>query len=261
MSKRAPYELMVEDVRLQTPHLRRIVLSGDALANFPDGFVGGYVKLLFDQAAPHAPLRSIPAGGKPDFASLLKRSYTVAAFDRAAKTLTLDFVCMAGKGPATEWANHAQVGESLVVAGPGPVKMLDASSDWVLLCGDMTALPAIAANFQAMPEHMRGYAIIHVLSEADKVELSAPEGIEVQWIVNAASCATELVDAVRSKAWLPGRPGVWSASEFSIMRALRGYFRDEKQVPSSDLYISSYWKHGATDEEHKSARQSDSAAS
>ena len=256
MAKPSPYVVKVVEVSTLSPHLRRVVFSGDSLARFPEGFLGGYMKFLFDKSPPHAPPRSIPNAGL-NLAALLKRSYTIRAFDPATRHLTLDFVCSGEKGPATNWANHVEVGEELVVAGPGPVRSPDPSSDWVLLCGDMTALPGIAVQLEALPESMRGYAVIHVLSDADKLDLRLPKGVEVQWVVDEAPSSPQLVDAVRNKAWLPGRVGVWSASEFSIMRSLREYFRGERLVPSSDIYISSYWKQGDTDEEHKLAKRRD----
>ncbi|MCL1113171.1 siderophore-interacting protein [Shewanella basaltis] len=59
-----------------SPYLRRIVLSGDALADFPVNQQGAYVKVLIPQAG-DIQLNTQVSG--PNAA--LKRSYTVRDFD------------------------------------------------------------------------------------------------------------------------------------------------------------------------------------
>ena len=39
------------------------------------------------------------------------------------------------------------------------------------------------------------------------------------------------------------------------MLAIRRYFRDERELSKDDMYISSYWKIGSTDEQHKKAKR------
>jgi NADPH-dependent ferric siderophore reductase len=41
------------------------------------------------------------------------------------------------------------------------------------------------------------------------------------------------------------------------MRALRQYFRNEKEVERGNIYISSYWKKGVSEEGHKVIKQQD----
>jgi len=41
---------------------------------------------------------------------------------------------------------------------------------------------------------------------------------------------------------------------------LRHYFRNEKQVDKDNLYISSYWKEGTTEDGHKIIKQKDAIA-
>jgi NADPH-dependent ferric siderophore reductase len=41
------------------------------------------------------------------------------------------------------------------------------------------------------------------------------------------------------------------------MRALRQYFRNEKQVKRENIYISSYWKLGVSEDGHKTIKQQD----
>ena len=41
------------------------------------------------------------------------------------------------------------------------------------------------------------------------------------------------------------------------MRALRQFLREERNVARGDLYISSYWKNGVSEDQHKLAKRAD----
>jgi NADPH-dependent ferric siderophore reductase len=66
-----------------------------------------------------------------------------------------------------------------------------------------------------------------------------------------------LQDAVIALPWQKGQVGVWVAGEFGASRALRQYFRNDRQVPKAFMYVSCYWKIGATDEGMKIAKMTD----
>ena len=117
----------------------------------------------------------------------------------------------------------------------------------------MSALPAISANIKAMPPHVRGYAVLEVISEADQQPLSFPDGLKVRWVINPEpeKANTLLCDAVKALPWLEGRPSVWVASEFDQSRAMRAYFKNERGVQRTEMYASSYWRMGEADEGHR----------
>ncbi len=241
------YELSVTSNHSLTPHMRRIRLTGEALADFPEDQESGYVKLVLGSGT----------GDKP-----LMRSYTIRAFDASRRELTLDFVDHGDTGPASAWARRASAGDRITIAGPGEKKLADPDADWFLLAADMSALPALAVNLERLPADARGYAVIEILSEADRQTINAPAGIDVQWIVNPDNERenTVLADAIRNIEWLPGTPYPWFAGEFSTMRILRRYFRDEQGIDKRAMYLSSYWKIGDTDEGMKRAKRMDSEA-
>ena len=243
----AHYQLTVISNESLTPHMRRILLEGDALADFPDDQESGYVKLMLDADSKDKPLL---------------RSYTIRAFDPGAKQLTLDFVDHGDSGPASAWARRAVAGDRAVVRGPGEKKLADPQADWFLLAGDMSALPALAVNLEQLPRDARGYAVIEVLSAEDQQEIDAPSGIDVRWLVNPDNEQenTLLADAIREVDWLPGTPYPWFAGEFSTMRLVRRYFRDERGIDKRAMYVSSYWKIGDTDEGMKLAKRMDAEA-
>lgn len=250
MSKqRSIYQLTVADIQPLSPNLRRFVLEGDELRDFPDGYEGGYVKLVL----PHPGNEGQPV----DIEQSIKRSYTVRAVDRTVRRLTLEFAEHDAEGPATRWARNAKVGSDVSVMGPGPVKMLDPTADWFLLAGDMTALPAIAVNLSRLPQDACGYALIEIVSDQDRQSFKIPDAMDVQWIVNPdpQPDKSPLNDAIRKVDWLPGKVSAWVACEFNAMRAIRAYLKDKRELSKDDMYISSYWKIGSTDEQHKKAKR------
>lgn len=235
-----------------TKNMIRIVLGGADLADFPEGQESGYVKLLLPQSS--------ISNDEP--AKYIKRSYTVRAFNAVTHELTLDFVSHGDSGPASAWAIQAKVGDTITIDGPGAVKLMDATADWFFIVGDMTALPAISVNLEKLPENAVGHAVIEVASDEDKQVLDVPVGINLHWVVNAApdKMNTCLLDAVTCLPWKDGVVNVWVASEFDAMRHLRRYFKQERHVERGQIYASSYWKIGETDEGNKAAKKMDTEA-
>lgn len=242
MARPAPRELEVVRSRYLSPHMLRVTLGGAEMATFPAEQESAYIKLLFPQGG----------GDRP-----LMRTYTVSR--QRADEIDVDFALHDNPGPASRWAAAAGTGDRIQVGGPGPRKLINPDADWFLLAGDMTALPAITANVSRLPAQARGYVVIEVPGEDDIQVLGHPEGVELQWLVNPVPdpAGRPLPERVRQLPWLPGQPAVWAACEFNSMRALRRYFKQERQLPKSHVYISSYWKIGNSEDEHKRVKQED----
>jgi len=183
------------------------------------------------------------------------RTYTVRS--QRNDGIDVDFALHDPSGPATRWAHDAQVGDSVLVGGPGPRKLVHPGADWFLLVGDMTALPAIAGNIEMLPRTARGLAVIEVMTDSDIQVIDKPADCAIDWVVNPhlGQSSTVLLERVRRFGWPEGAPSVWAACEFSSMRALGDYFRLERGLASSQLYISSYWKAGLDEDAHKIAKR------
>ena len=254
MSKPAIRKLTVIDKTMVTPNMRRIALSGEDLRDFPTDRLGGYIKLLLPRRAEPGFFELSAAEVNPRDCRL--RSYTVRAFDPETLRLTLDFAAHDDGGPATAWARDVSVGEKIFIGGPGPVQMVDPTADWFLLAADMTGLPALSVNLERLSPDAVGHAIIEITSDDDRQRLDSPGDLSIQWLVNPhPERGSNLAAAVKAVEWRPGRPSVWVACELESMRELRTYLKSECALAAEDLYISSYWKAGATDEEHKVAKQ------
>jgi len=251
MSRPQPRQaVVIQSVRI-SPTMQRIVLGGEDLRAFPAVSAGAYVKLMFDKFGN-------PLSQPTDMSEVAMRTYTVSHFNADTAEMTLDMVIHAhdGKtGPASAWATSAKPGDIITLAGPGSSKGLSEDYDWVLLAGDMTALPSIRNHLAKLPLHVRGYAVIQIEDKQDAVALKKPDGVTVIW-----EHEQPLPFRLTQLTWLEGIPAIWVACEFSDMRAIRAWLRDEKAVAHENIYISSYWKKGRSEDQHKIEKRLDSEA-
>jgi NADPH-dependent ferric siderophore reductase len=239
-------QVVIDEKRALSPNMQRVVLTGESLADFPEGFEGGYIKLVLPDGSEKPPVRS----------------YTIREFDPERQRLAIDMVAHGDTGPAASWANHSDLGEQIQIQGPGATQPINVEADWFLLAGDMSALPAISVNLERLPQNAKGHVVLEIISEADKIPLQVPEGMQVHWVINPEPEAENSVleDTVMTLPWLDGQVAVWVAGEFSASRALRQYFRHDRAVDKSFKYVSCYWKVGETDEGMKAAKRADSEA-
>ncbi|MFF7141918.1 MULTISPECIES: siderophore-interacting protein [Streptomyces] len=230
-----------------SPHMQRVVLGGEGLAGFTAGScTDHYVKLLF------------PAGGAdyPEPFDLQRireefpreqwpvtRTYTVRAWDPEHRELTLDFVIHGDEGLAGPWALRVQPGETVRFLGPGGAYAPDADADWHLLAGDESALPAIAAALEALPEGAEAYAFVEVSGPEEEQKIDT--AVEVVWLHRGDRPVGEaLVRAVRELEFPRGRVQAFVHGEAGSVKELRRLLRVELQLPREDLSISGYWRLG-----------------
>ena len=241
--KREPRELMVIRSEQITTNMHRVTLGGEGMRNFPLDYAGGYVKFRFFNSELEKPIT---------------RTYSIR--NQRENEIDVDFVLHGENGgPASRWAISCKAGDNILVGGPGPKTMLNHDMDWFLLIGDMTALPAISVNLQQLPPNAIGYIVIEIIDESDIQLLTIPEKMEIKWLVNhnPGEEPNLLVNYVRNLTWLDGKVSAWAACEFSSMRNLRDYLRNERQLSKENLYVSSYWKYGNDEDNHRVAKRED----
>lgn len=251
MKKPDPITLTVINSRVLTANMQRITLHNEALANFPDDCAGGYIKLIFNEQG-GTDLSPVINGQKPTL-----RTYTIAQYNPEQLTIDVDFVRHEVSDPnsgfAARWAINAKVDDTISIMGPSLLADINTNTDWYFTVADMTALPALSAKLKKLPAQAQGYAVIQVISESDIREIELPGTMQLIWITEQQS----LADKVRALPWLAGNVAVWVACEFDSMKALRRYFRNEKAVERDNIYISSYWKKGLTEDGHKVVKRDD----
>ncbi|EGQ9314779.1 siderophore-interacting protein [Vibrio parahaemolyticus] len=249
--KPQPKTLVVTDTETITPNMQRITLQGEALSHFPRDCEGSYIKLLFNDMG-GADLSILSEDDRP-----IMRTYTIRRFHLETSSIEVDFVRHVTQdlqcGFAARWAMAAQKGDTISIVGPGSISNLNTEADWFFMTADMTALPALSAKIRTLPEEAKGYAVISVMSPADIQPLHAPADMALIWLTEGQA----LADSVRELEWLDGNASIWCACEFDSMRALRQYFRNEKEVDRENIYISSYWKQGVSEDGHKVIKRED----
>ncbi|GHB27553.1 siderophore-interacting protein [Salinicola rhizosphaerae] len=242
MPKPAPRSFTLSRKTYVTPNMLRLTFAGEGMTAFPLDQESAYIKL------------NIPVAGNE---AGVMRTYTVRR--QRDDEIDVDVAMHEDAGPAASWARDAKPGDEILIGGPGPAKRLPAAADWNLLIGDMTSLPAIGANLERLPADAQGYAIIEVTSQADIQWFDLPAGMRINWLINPhpGSDSERLVRALREFDWLPGTPGIWVACEFSAMRKLRRHLIDERGVDKREMYISSYWKLGSSEDGHRVVKRED----
>jgi NADPH-dependent ferric siderophore reductase len=179
------------------------------------------------------------------------RTYTVRWVDAAARELAIDFVIHGDEGLAGPWAAAAQPGDRLTFTGPGGGYNPDPAADWYLFAGDESALPAIGAAIESLPQDARGVAILEVDNDADIQPLAGPAGVELRWVLRRGVPAGEgelLVAAVRDAEWPGGRVQVFAHGERGYMKGLREVFFGQRALERAQVSLSGYWAKGRVED-------------
>jgi NADPH-dependent ferric siderophore reductase len=248
-----------------TSHMVRITLGGSGFDAFvPSEFTDSYVKLVFvaddvDMAALPRPLTLDSFGDLPAAKQPVVRTMTVRRADPAAREIAIDVAVHGEHGVAGLWAAAAEPGQPVYLMGPAGAYAPDPAADWHLLAGDETALPAISVALEALPASAIGQVFIETAEPEDEIPLTAPEGVQINWIYRGgradlvgedrAGDHAPLIEAVKSAPWLPGQVHVFVHGEAqAVMHNLRPYIRKEREVDAKWASISGYWRRGRTEE-------------
>ncbi|MFG2448134.1 siderophore-interacting protein [Streptomyces sp. M41(2017)] len=244
---RKPHSATVVRTERLTPHMQRVVLGGEGLADFAAGTsTDHYVKLLFGAEGVTYPEPFDPQRIREEFPREhwpVTRTYTVRAWDPAVRELTLDFVVHGDEGLAGPWALKVQPGEVVHFMGPGGAYAPDTEADWHLLAGDESALPAIAAALESLPDGSVVRAFVEV-SDAEE-EQKIDSDVDVVWLHRGdRPVGRALVEAVRGLEFPAGRVHAFVHGEAGFVKELRKLLRVEREIPRDDLSISGYWRLG-----------------
>lgn len=244
-----------------TPHLIRVILKGN-VEIFKDSSLGANNKIFIPQPSQSkVEMRDynfetkewiIPA---PEVRPFM-RTYTHRAIDFEKQELTLDFADHGTGGPASAWANRAQVGDELGIAMKTHSKELFPPVDWYLLAGDMTAIPVLSVILESLPATAKGTCIIEVHGPEDEQQIKTKAEIDFIWLHNAhPENGSDLVTEVKKVDLPSSSKFAYVASEFSSVKDIRTYLRKEQGWEAKELYAFSYWKSGASEDESGTVRR------
>lgn len=243
-----------------TPHMVRVVLGGDSLAELGlSGHTDAYVKLCFapegtDYAHPFDMARIREE--QPRELWPTTRTYTVRSFEPATGEMVIDFVVHGDEGLAGPWAARAVPGDEITFLGPAGGYNPDASADWHLLAGDESALPAIAASLEQMPAGALVHAFVEVSDAAEEQKIVTPDGVEVTWLHRGGRPVGELLTAaVKELEFPPGAVQGFVHGEAGFVKEIRRHLRLEREIPLARLSISGYWRQGQNDDAWRSVKR------
>jgi NADPH-dependent ferric siderophore reductase len=200
-----------------TPHLVRLVLGGDGLAGFestgiPDEWVGLVVPGQFQS-----------------------RYYTVRRW--ADGELTLDVV-VHDVGLVTEWATGDCVGDTVTITEPKGSFELPDGAAWVMLVGDLTALPAMARIVETVPA-----LPVRVWAEVpDDMGDYLAGRADVTWLEPPGEGQSALAEVVEGLDWPEGEGYFWMAGESAQMRAIRKHLMRDRRLPATAYDVMGYWR-------------------
>ena len=221
MSTRAQqYDAEVLRRERLSDHLVRLVLGGPGLSGFvstgiPDEWVGLVVPGQFQS-----------------------RYYTVRSW--TGSELTLDVV-VHDVGLVTEWAAGEVVGDIVTITeAKGSFAMPDDAA-WLMLVGDLTALPAMARIAEEVAVPTRIWAEV---TDAPQIQASVylPDRADVTWLTPPGDGQSGLAEAVESIDWPYGSGYFWMAGESAQMRAIRKHLMRERRLPSTAYDVMGYWR-------------------
>ncbi|WP_144712229.1 siderophore-interacting protein [Curtobacterium pusillum] len=279
-----------------TPSFVRVTLTGDALAEFSSVGLDQRIKLVLP--IPGHGFTDLPDGDDwyaawralPDAVRNPLRTYTVRSFRPDARELDIDFVAHGDTGPASRWVSSCRVGDELRIVGPAvpssPAELPSGAAEFdpgaanrILLAGDETAAPAICAILEALDVTAVGHVFIEVPTDADRLPVTAPAGVEVRWIArNGASHGVRMTDQVHAWASTVAAPVVtspcgdpveladvdvdeqvlwdipahdaprpvyaWIAGEAGCVKELRRHLVRGVGLDRKQVAFMGYWRHG-----------------
>ncbi|QEO09428.1 siderophore-interacting protein [Protaetiibacter larvae] len=248
---------LLEVVRTErvTPHMVRVTVTGDDLAEFPDHGFDHWFRMFLPRAAHEDALGALPRRvdmigylqflRMPESSRPVMRNYTVRAFRKDQRELDIDFVVHGDDGVAAPWARDAQPGERLAIIDQGPGYQPDASLEAHLLASDETGLPALLGILRDLPRHHRGIAYIEIPDAADAQPHEAPDGVEVRWLVRPEGLTpgAHALSVVQEEARIPAEPfGAYLVGEQALATGLRRWLVTEHKVPKDRITFVGYWR-------------------
>ena len=160
------------------------------------------------------------------------RYYTVRSF--SSGTLVLDVV-IHEEGLVTRWAQTDCVGDVVGVSAPKGSFELPEDASWVVLVGDLTALPAIARIGASVDLPVSAYV------ETPDGPLAGYTDLPITWVAPPADHDSGLAALVRGLEWPEGSGYFWMAGESAQMRDIRRHVRHEVGMAATAYDVMGYW--------------------
>ncbi|MFE2641412.1 siderophore-interacting protein [Streptomyces nigra] len=261
------FALHVVRTRRLGPSLVRVTFGGTDLEHFHSDGCDQSLSLFLPHPGQSEPRVPVELGDGwwqawrelPDDVRAVMRSYTLRALRRDPGEIDIDFVLHTPAGPASSWAARAAAGDRVLVLGPAIADNRairfrpPADTGQVVLWGDETAVPAVAAVLETLPAGTPAQVWLEVRDTGGVLDLPTSADAEITWLIRDGACpeGTPLaLDSLRA-AHLPAadRPYVWLAGESGSVKALRRHFVTERGLDRRRVTFVGYWRHGMSEEQ------------
>ncbi|MFJ9418198.1 siderophore-interacting protein [Streptomyces sp. NPDC101227] len=278
------FDVQVLRARRVSTSVVRITFGGERLEELASGGRDQRFKLFLPQ--PHQDRPVFDDTGDGWYAAWraqdpaqrpVMRSYTIREQRHEPREFDVDFAlhgagpeaaCTAG-GPASRWAAGARPGDRLTVLAPavednGGVDFRPpAGTDWILLTGDETALPAIAGILSWLSPGTHAKVWIEIAHDDDRQHLPTFADADITWLVRDtdgtggtggtggpdAAHREPVLAAVRAAELPEGTPYAWIAGEAGTVKALRRHLVRDRGIDRRAVKFTGYWRRGATEED------------
>jgi len=253
------HRALVTAVRPITPRMVRVTFEAASFREVPPGAPDQYVKVFFPQPGQEEP--RLPETGSdvmswyrtylamPDDVRPPMRTYTVRSHRPAAAEIDVDFALHGDTGPASAWASRAAAGDRVAFLGPHGLYDVPGGTDWQLLVGDETALPAIGAIIERLKPGTRASAYIEVSEREERQTFETRGAVEVHWLLRGARPLGEaLLGAVRAASFPGGAPYAWVSGEAGVVKLVRRHLVREREVDKRRICFTGYWRLGMSEE-------------
>lgn len=211
MSSRTPHRAVVQGVERLSDHLLRLELETDGSLHstgVPDEWLALTVPGQFQT-----------------------RYYTVRSL--VGRRLLLDVV-VHDVGLVTAWAQTDCVGDEVGLGVPKGSYAPPADAGWVVLAGDLTALPAMAR----IAEQETRPLVVHAESADAPLEGYLPD--TTTWH-HAEPGESHLAEVVAGLGWPEGPGYFWMAGESAQMRDIRRHCRRDLGWDTRHHEVMGYW--------------------
>jgi len=154
----------------------------------------------------------------------------------------------------TEWASRDVVGETVTITEPKGSFELPGDAEWLLLVGDLTALPAMARTAETVSLPTRIWA-----EGPEVVDGYLPADADVTWTIAPGDGESDLAAVVEGIDWPAGTGYFWMAGESSQMRAIRSsLMRRQRLALDGDRlthHVMGYWRGAPARQQQMQAAQ------
>ncbi|MFD8549233.1 siderophore-interacting protein [Streptomyces sp. NPDC059649] len=267
------FDVHVVRSRRLGPSMVRITFGGERLDELASGGRDQRFKLFLPQPHQDRPVFDDLGDGwytawraQDPAERAVMRSYTIREQRPDSGEFDVDFALhgaepgasVAKGGPASRWAAAARPGDRLTVLAPavednGGVDFRPpAGTDWILITGDETALPAIAGILSWLSPGTQAKVFLEIGHEDDRQPLPTFADADVTWLVRDAAGAAHhepVLDALRTAELPAGTPYAWVAGESGTVKAVRRHLVRERGFDRRAVKFTGYWRRGSSEEE------------